>query len=626
MIKIKNLTLSTSMPLRNATDVLYSKPVNQIWSAGFSLPLNDPQRQKVQQLHYAEITDRDGEYIGLFRITTRTTDKSAATRTIKYDCAHVLSTLMDSAITGYRQTTKGWTTRQVIEWILSFQKVQNWVLGQCDFANLFEYSFENQNGLADALFSITEPLAEDYMWTWDTTSYPWTINLIKPPTTPTCRIREGWNLDTLTVEENPLKVVNRIYALGKGDGINNVNFKKINGGKDYLDDAESQALYGLIEYIWKDERFINEETLLSSTQAMLDKCKKPIISWKVKALDLIKAIPSHSTIRIPKIDELRVGKVVQLWTSLFGVVNLRIVKESKSDVFGDPGNIELEIGYIGSDITTTLADLQRKFEISQLSSVGATNKDTISFTDNCDASHPLETWFYCETELKKINKVLLTFKAEQYRAYSRANKGGGATVQGGTTSSGGATVQGGTSQSGGGSAETSSSNGNHTHVMFTVASGPAPGHTASVLNAGSGGVVFAETNGASQLVTAGSSGSHSHTVNVPAHTHSFSVNIPNHTHTFNFSLPDHTHEIEYGIWTQTTLPATVILNVDGTDISIEGTSSDRLNITQYLKREEDGTVTRGRHDILIKIPNGLARFTGQCTIYGFIGSTDGEEL
>ena len=80
---------------------------------------------------------------------------------------------------------------------------------------------------------------------------------------------------------------------------------------------------------------------------------------------------------------------------MFGVVNLRIVNEKKSDMFGDPGNIDLEIGYIGETVATTLADLERKMEISKLSSVGATNKDTVTFAENCDESFPLVINFYC---------------------------------------------------------------------------------------------------------------------------------------------------------------------------------------------------------------------------------------
>ena len=225
----------------------------------------------------------------------------------------------------------------------------------------------------------------------------------------------------------------KFTLLGKGDGINNLNFKKINGGKNYVEDPQSQSDYGLIEYIWKDERFTNEESLLASATAMLEKFKRPIVTWKTTAVDLTKSIPSKSTIKIPLVDKLRSGQVVQLWTEMFGVVNLRIVNEKKSDMFGDPGNIDLEIGYIGETVATTLADLERKMEISKLSSVGATNKDTVTFAENCDENFPLKIKFYCEEELKRINKILLTYQTEKYRAYSKATKGGGAIVSGGTT-------------------------------------------------------------------------------------------------------------------------------------------------------------------------------------------------
>lgn len=657
MISIYNLSRKKTAILRNFYKVSYEKPVNQIWSAGFYLPANDPARKKIEQLHYAEIKDKDGEYIGLFRIMNRTTTFDSTGKYIKYELSHVLSTLIDSAIEGYKQTGKAWTTTKVINWILSFQKVKNWQLGRCDFDRLFEYSFENQNGLADALFSVTEPFSEEFMWTYDTTSYPWTINLIKPDTKPVCRIREGWNLKDLSVEENPLKVVNKIYALGKGDGINNLNFKKINGGKNYVEDLQSQNDYGLIEYIWKDERFTNEESLLASATAMLEKFKRPIVTWKTTAVDLTKSIPSKSTIKIPSVDKLRSGQVVQLWTEMFGVVNLRIVNEKKSDMFGDPGNIDLEIGYIGETVATTLADLERKMEISKLSSVGATNKDTVTFAENCDESFPLVINFYCEEELKRINKILLTYQTEKYRAYSKATKGGGAIVSGGTTEGGGAyvsgsstqsgggTTVGSTSQSGGGSTQTSSANGSHRHLMFRMGSNAQAISSGLVYTAaqssigGSRGVVLSSKDGdpPGDLYTAEAADNHSHTVNIPAHTHGFSVtvpahshqfniNIPNHTHNFKIDIPDHTHEIDYGIWEDSKIPSKVEVKIDNKVVTtLTGTSADRFDIVEFLYND-DGLVTRGWHTIEIKPIGARARFVGQCTIYGFIGATDGGEF
>lgn len=657
MITIYNLNQRKTAILRNPYQVSYEKPVNQIWSAGFYLPANDPARKKIEQLHFAEIKDTDGEYIGLFRIMNRTTTFNSTGKYIKYELSHVLSTLIDSAIEGYRQTGRAWTTRRVIEWILSFQKVKNWQLGRCDFDRLFEYSFENQNGLADALFSITEPFSEDFMWSYDTTTYPWTINLIKPETKPVCRIREGWNLKDLSVEENPLKVVNKIYALGKGDGINNLNFKKINGGKNYVEDIQSQNDYGLIEYIWKDERFTNEESLLASATAMLEKFKRPIITWKTTVVDLTKSIPSKSTIKIPSVDKLRSGQVVQLWTEMFGVVNLRIVNEKKSDMFGDPGSIDLEIGYIGETVATTLADLERKMEISKLSSVGATNKDTVTFAENCDENFSLKIKFYCEEELKRINKILLTYQTEKYRAYSKATKGGGAIVSGGTTAGGGAyvsgsstqsgggTTVGSTSQSGGGSTQTSSANGSHRHLMFRMGTNAQAISSGLVYTAaqssigGSRGVVLSSKDGdpPGDLYTAEAADNHSHTVNIPAHTHDFSVtvpahshqfniNIPNHTHNFKIDIPDHTHEIDYGIWEDSKTPSKVEVKIDNKVVTtLTGTSADRFDIVEFLYND-DGLVTRGWHTIEIKPIGARARFVGQCTIYGFIGATDGGEF
>lgn len=650
MITIYNLNKKKTAILRNFYKVSYEKPVNQIWSAGFYLPANDPARKKIEQLHYAEIKDKDGEYIGLFRIMNRTTTFNSTGKYIKYELSHVLSTLIDSAIEGYKQTGKAWTTTKVINWILSFQKVKNWQLGRCDFDRLFEYSFENQNGLADALFSVTEPFSEEYMWTYDTTTYPWTINLIKPDTKPVCRIREGWNLKDLSVEENPLKVVNKIYALGKGDGINNLNFKKINGGKNYVEDLQSQNDYGLIEYIWKDERFTNEESLLASATAMLEKFKRPIVTWKTTAVDLTKSIPSKSTIKIPSVDKLRSGQVVQLWTEMFGVVNLRIVNEKKSDMFGDPGNIDLEIGYIGETVATTLADLERQMEISKLSSVGATNKDTVTFAENCDENFPLKINFYCEEELKRINKILLTYQTEKYRAYSKATKGGGAIVSGGTTAGGGAYVSGSSTQSGGGTTvgstsqsgggATSSANGSHRHATLKYisdVSGETSVGSPRLYEAYGTGfrLIIPSVSMAGDVTTSQAADDHTHTVpahthnfsvTVPAHSHQFNINIPNHTHDFKIDIPDHTHEIDYGIWEDSKIPSKVEVKIDNKLVTtLTSTSADRFDIVEFLYND-DGLVTRGWHTIEIKPIGARARFVGQCTIYGFIGATDGGEF
>lgn len=202
IIRTLNLNRETTAILQNAYAVSYEKVSNQIWSASFSLPINDPKVSKVELLQYVEIDD-----VGLFRIIPKLTSKSSLS--VTFQCEHVLATLLDNSLFQYHQLTN-YTTKVVLQYLIDQQKDKNWQLGQVDFTRYFHYSWENAN-LLSAFFSVPKSFDEQYRWTWDTTSYPWTLNLVRPETEPSCRIKEGYNLRGFEIEENPMGVFNRIY-------------------------------------------------------------------------------------------------------------------------------------------------------------------------------------------------------------------------------------------------------------------------------------------------------------------------------------------------------------------------------------------------------------------------------
>ena len=370
-----------------------------------------------------------------------------------------------------------------------------------------------------------------------------------------------------------------MYPLGAGEGVNQINIKSVNNNVPYVEDKESIKKYGLVEYVWTDLRFTQPQSLKDNATNMLKKWSIPKVSWKVKASDLIKLTDSPLDI-----DKLRQGTVVMINTNEYGSFNLRIKKESKSDVFGAPQELELELGNLKDDINTTMSDLNRKQQINETYSQGATNILNYSYQDNCESAYPAEIEFYLDDDVFHVNTVELTFKTKRYRGYTKAVKGGGAktiTSEAGgqstqtssaggasrqtssaggasvrSTSAGGATTQsssagGGstqTSSAGGGSTQTSSAGGNHDHVMFNVRPGPTPPATKSMYVAGGSGVLYAEGAGGT-FRTASSSGNHAHSINVPAHTHNTSVpahthsiSIPSHTHSVN--IPSHTHTVQ----------------------------------------------------------------------------------
>lgn len=687
MLIIKDLKQQNSTILQNAFDVGYTKQTNTIWSASFSLPLNDPKVEKVKQLQYVEITDTDGEYIGLFRVMPSETLVDDSNNKVVFSCDHVVSTLMDDIMFRYHEISPKTSTQKVLEYLLSLQEIKHWRLGRCDFTRYFQYSWENENGLINAIWSVANPFDEEYQWTWDTQSYPWTLNLIKPSQTPVCRVREGHNLKGFKITQNPNQLINRIYPLGQGEGVNQLNIGKVNGGKMYVEDSKSIDQYGLVKYIWVDRRFTDSKSLLSSARALLTKFKQPLVTWSISAVDLIKAIPRRPGDKVPSIDKLREGSMVSVQTQKFGTLDLRILKESKSDMFGNPHDISLEVGYAPSDLGTTVADIERRIELNDLYSQGATNILNYDKADNCDADHPVTFRIYIDDDVVKINTVELTFETSRFRAYSKAIKGGGAlvsstenggytassTAAGGYTASstsaggytasstagGGASVQGGTSQSGGASVQssTSSANGSHNHKVFKYAfdfsdNGQIETRKRMYWGLGETNGIVLETTGSSDISANQAVDNHSHNVsiNIPAHTHGFSVNIPSHSHEFSvpnhkhdftvpahkhdftvpahkheIRLPDHTHEIEYGIFEDSTSASSVAIKVGGNQVPGTDTRRERFNLVPYLPKNEDGTVRRGWIEIVMT-PNRRARIEAQITMRVFIKSQLGGEF
>lgn len=629
MIKLKNLKLEDVGVLENAYDISYTKEDNQIWLSSFSLPLNDPKIKLLNHLHYVEIYDdlADKE-VGLFRIMPIDKHKSIDSKRVTVDCMHVLHTLSDSVINNYYQRDN-LTTRQNIESLLNLQNNKDWVLGRCDFTRYFSYSWENENGILNALFSIPEPFNEPYKFTWDTSSYPWTINLIKPQTEPTCRILEGHNLKGLDIQSNPMQMVNRIHAKGIGEGVNSLTFKTINGGRDYVQNNQAIAENGgrIISYVWVDRRFTDKSHLKSSAEGLLEKWSKPVITWKIDAIDL-NAIHVAQTGRKLTLDDLEEGKVVRLDTNDFGTHDLRIMKATKKDITGSPWDLSLEIGNVNETLSGTVADSERQNEINTNYANGATNLFLVRGEENADSTHPIKIWFNIDDDVFNINQVRLDVEISPFRAYSKAVKGGGAMV--GTTASGGGSVQGGTSQAGGATqvGTTSASNGTHKHRMFVdggTTSGIDQYYHRNYRATGNSTWASILTLAAGDLWTDESAGSHSHTVNMnlPAHSHDYSVSFPAHKH--DITLPNHSHEIEFGIYEHADRADRLKIVVDGEVTTLTNTNINFVDLIPYLRKDDSGLITKGKHSIEIT-PNKLAHIAAQVTCRVFIRSQVGGEF
>ena len=674
LLKLYNKQLQLKAYLENAFKISYEQQFNSIWTAAFSLPLNDQKEEEITAFDFLELFD-NGKRIGMFRILPKETVKNENTKTVTYKCEHVLATLLSDVLFRYHQLSN-FTTKDVLEYLLRQQETKHWRLGKCDFTRYFHYSWEHENTILGPIFSVPKPFDEPHAWTWDDSieNYPWTLNLEKASNEITGEIRYKKNLKGIRKEEDPTDIITRIYPLGYGEGVNQLDITKVNPTKKEYIEAPKHIIdkYGIQKYIWVDRRFENVDALFSSGQALLNKKCIPKVSYSVESID-------YELIDPYKIEKYEVGKLIRIDDAELGVkVDVRLMKKGKSDVTGNPLNMSLEIGDPIEDLGTTQADLERRQKINETYSQGATNIDSHDYNDNCDPENPAVIKFFLPEDLVNINSLILTYEIEEFRAYSKATKGGGATVQstsaGGAivdaTSSGGAVVQ--STSSGGGSTQTSSSGGG---VAKSTASGGGSTQTSS-----SGGATTQSTNKSAfaelhlmsgvpensigsdnwgnhlhETVIPGNYFTHGHTVTIPSHTpsvsipvhthsfdipnhthsvtipeHTHGINIPNHTHqinipnhTHNITLPDHMHDIQHGIYKLSEKPGRVTVKVDGNVVPVESTSAQNINLIPYLSKDGGGKIERNKwHEVTIT-PDKLGRVNANIISRLFIQSRIG---
>lgn len=613
--------------LDNAMSVGYALETNSLWTATFTMPADDPKTEYCTPLNYVEIFDGD-ERIDLFRIIGEDLERSdGATRF--YNCEHVLATLLNDVLFQYHQCGgTGVRTAEVLNYILNRQTTRNWVLGSCDFERFFEYNWENSTLLA-ALFAVPECFDSDYLWTWDTTGYPWSISLVAPSDKLKSEIRYAKNMTNIVKSQDASGIANRIYALGYGEGVNQLTISSVNNGLPYVEDALSIEKYGLCSTILVDTRYEVAENLKAYAEQILRESAEPYNSYEIGAIDLHRLTGDAFSRFWP-------GEIVRVVDDEDGVnLRTRIVSVVKDDAQGDPGNVTVTLANKSKDIAGSISDLQSRALIGETYAQGATNQQVYNFSDNADATHPATMKIYIDESVVRINKMLLNIQFEPFRAFEQAIGGGG----GQTTSSGGGTTTssgGGSTTSSGGGSTTSSGGGQTSSGTALESSNILPNETngQAVHNHGlSSGAKLAIVDSSLKIVGYESfvwSGAHvhpahthrisDHTHRVDSHTHRVSAHthtVPAHTHT----VQNHTHAIQFGIYEgQRASRATI--RVDGNVLPAQS-GYDNIDIVAYLSKDDSGKIQRGTWHTIEVLPDTMSRIVGAVFSQTFCNSRGG---
>ncbi len=364
---------------------------------------------------YAELYGAFGS-MGIFRITEtehRVGDASGQTLYL----THGLATLSDDVLPGYTELGgSDMTTSQVLERLLSCQAGQRWTLGDCEYAENFSYSWENEN-LLTAILSVAQVLPDDPVWDFDQSATPWRLHL-RRASVQVCECRMGRGLKSVSVTENRSQMCTRLYPLGYGEGADQMHIGSVNRGVKYLQ-ADTAEKYGIISGVWTDTSITEPATLMAAGKRVLEKNCQPAITVEVEGAELASGTGEP-------LDRLQVGRLCRIPLPEENMTVLqRIISAVYEDVLNAPEKVRLTLSTAQTDTSAALATLQRKSKVGETYSQGAASEYSIHFGDNCDEEHPAVLRFFIDEDAIHVNSVKVRFSREAFRAYEKATASGG---------------------------------------------------------------------------------------------------------------------------------------------------------------------------------------------------------
>lgn len=327
-ITIYDKDLNPVADLNNAYNIGHEKRLNEVWQVWFELPTTDPHFDEVKGKRFAEIYE-DGERVDLFRIEFPEEGHDETS----FQCKHVLSTLMDDMLVNTHSGIVG--TNSAIDYVLGEQDTAHWQKGTVDFSRSFHHNWTDRT-LLYALFSIPDRYNTDYQWTWDTSSYPWTINLIDPSTDVKGLLYYAKNAKEITKEEDYSEIVTKLFAYGNGSGADQVSLSDSSStSNDYIKDSTAISNYGKITRVWEDQRYTDPDNLYTAAQARLDRKSKPRRVYKTNAVDIYQETGWN---------QLKVGQYYTIKDDERDIdINVRIERIKKRDITGDPAEVDVEL-------------------------------------------------------------------------------------------------------------------------------------------------------------------------------------------------------------------------------------------------------------------------------------------
>jgi uncharacterized coiled-coil DUF342 family protein len=329
--------------------------------AEMTLPENGP----AVQIHDLVSLYTDKGLAGVFRVTNVAQNYK---RQIDVSLLHGIDLLSDSVWS--EQTDFEGTRAQYITALLNQQTtlingVKPWVLGTCHDTETVKKAI-NYDRLSDLLEEMEEDGGQ-YYFTYDFSTWPWTVNYLEKPQNTVCEFRLARNVRTATVTYNDADLCTRLHlsvnvekTVGEGDNTTTETETKL---KTY-NNTEAQAVWGIVvktaDIDTSDD--LTQETLPEAdawAMAFLARRRDPSVQIQIDG-DELKALTGDTW------DEYSVGKKCQVALPDYGsTFTERVVSVTYPDLFKDTKHVTVSLANNLPKFSESLTDARKKADQAQ---------------------------------------------------------------------------------------------------------------------------------------------------------------------------------------------------------------------------------------------------------------------
>ena len=211
----------------------------------------------------------------VWRVKSIDNQLETETRTIVLE--HLINSLRDKIMFGEVKpqhmggTASGCTALQAVTYILNQQS--DWVLGTFEYGSVSNpYAF-NGDDLFSGLETVSASL-EGCWWSYDFTTYPFTINMTYRASVVSTELRQMRNIQTAKYTIDKSRMYTRMYPIGKNNLHIDGNYVSMN-----------EDIYGIIEKTETDQSKATKAELQRWAEERIANHCEPSVTWTVQALD-----------------------------------------------------------------------------------------------------------------------------------------------------------------------------------------------------------------------------------------------------------------------------------------------------------------------------------------------------